>query len=369
VDYVTHMKKQILRNYLRIGVRLSLEMDLALFFVINIKSNNMAKKVTDHRKHAKKLATELESIKEVLDFKKSIDTSLLPDISKYTIAENKSLKEECTVMTQLTDIHLEEEVIKEAVNGLNFYNPEEARKRIDRYFKRLLYLTRQNRRAGRILNNLVLHLGGDGITGWIHDELKQTNSLTPIQACLMLQELYIKGISTLAEDGGFNNIKIVCSCGNHSRATEKNQSKNSIFTSYEYWIYRNLEQFLKLKGYSNIEIILPAGEFTYLTVLDKVNVFSHGIGIKYQGGIGGIEVPLKRMVTQENNIIPFDMMWLAHMHTYLVLTKIRMGGSVIGYSEFSRIHRFPPEVPKMQFQLLDKKRGYTLNEPIILLDF
>lgn len=321
------------------------------------------------KKQITTLSNKVETLQKVLAFEQSIDIALLPDISKYQITANPSVKEECTVIMQLTDIHLEEDVLKEAVNGLNFYNIEEAVIRVGRFFTRGLYLIKQNRKAGKKLENLVLHLGGDGITGWIHDELKQTNNLTPIQACLLLEELYIKGISTLAEDGGFKNIKIVCSCGNHSRVTEKNQSKNSIFTSYEYWVYRHVEQYLKLKGYTNVEVILPKGEFTYVTIYDKVNVFSHGLGVKYQGGIGGIEVPLKRMVTQENSIIPFDMMWLGHMHTYLVLTKIRMGGSVIGYSEFSRLHRFAPEVPKMQFQLLDPKRGYTLNEPIILIDF
>lgn len=329
----------------------------------------MEKNIKKLREDYKSTLAENKKLQKILKFKSAIDTNILPNTSKYKIEGNSNLKEECTAMIQLTDIHLEEVVLKESVNGLNFYNPEEAVKRVERFFKRSLYLVRQNRRAGRIIKNLVLHLGGDGITGWIHEELKQTNPLTPIQACLKLQELYIRGISTLSEDGNFDKIIVVCSCGNHGRTTEKNQHKNPIVTSYEYWVYVNMEQFLKMKGYNNIEIILPKGEFTYLTVYDKINCFSHGLGIRYAGGIGGIEVPLKRMVTQENTIIPADMYWMGHMHTYLALTKVRMGGSVIGYSEFSRAHRFAPEPPQMQFQLLDKRRGFTQNEPIILLDF
>jgi hypothetical protein len=63
------------------------------------------------------------------------------------------------------------------------------------------------------------------------------------------------------------------------------------------------------------------------------------------------------------------MAWIAHWHQYIVSNKVRVNGSVIGYNGYARSFGFAPEPPKMQFQLLDKRRGYTLNNPIYLTDF
>jgi hypothetical protein len=46
-----------------------------------------------------------------------------------------------------------------------------------------------------------------------------------------------------------------------------------------------------------------------------------------------------------------------------------MSTSVKGHDEFARVHGFKPEPPQMQFQLIDAKRGYTFNCPILLTDF
>jgi hypothetical protein len=48
---------------------------------------------------------------------------------------------------------------------------------------------------------------------------------------------------------------------------------------------------------------------------------------------------------------------------------VLVNGSLIGYNSYARAFGFEPEPPKMQFQLLDKKRGFTLNNPIILDDW
>jgi hypothetical protein len=100
-------------------------------------------------------------------------------------------------------------------------------------------------------------------------------------------------------------------------------------------------------------------------------MFSHGDHFNYQGGIGGIEVPLKKWILRENSVVStgVDMAWIAHWHQYIVSNKVRVNGSVIGYNGYARSFGFAPEPPKMQFQLLDKRRGYTLNNPIYLTDF
>jgi hypothetical protein len=124
-----------------------------------------------------------------------------------------------------------------------------------------------------------------------------------------------------------------------------------------------------MPGYEHIEFLIAESEFLYLDLFGTINKFSHGDHFNYQGGIGGIEVPLKKWVHRENSVIHTDMSWIGHWHQYITLNKVRISGSVIGYNAFARAHGFEPEPPKMQYQLLDKKRGFTLNNPIYLNDF
>ena len=323
----------------------------------------------EQEKEIKKLKEQLKIKDDLLDIVQSIDPSNLVNLDSYTIKPNRSKKEECTAFSQIGDVHLDEVVNKSIVNGLNEYNLEIGEERMRKYFTRLIYMLRTFRRSGVNIKNLVLHLAGDFITGWIHDELIQTNSIAPIPAALLIEQILIRGIKTLAENGELDKIVIPCSLGNHARTTKKNQFKNTADTSYEWWIYHHLSEWFKEHGYTNVEFILSKSPFIYYKVYDKINKFSHGNHFNYQGGIGGIEVPLKKWVHRENTIMPFDMAWIAHWHTYTILNKVRLNGSVIGYNEMGRSFGFTPEPPQMQFQLLDSKRGYTWNCPIILIDF
>lgn len=320
-----------------------------------------------------RLREEVARLTAALKISESIDIGHLTNLDSFTITQNKRLKEECTAIAQLSDIHLDEEVKKSMINGLNEYNPDIATQRMERYFKRLLYLVNQCRKGGTTINNLVLQLGGDGISGWIHEELKQTNTLTPVQATLLLEENYIKGLKFLSEYGKFQKIVVICTIGNHSRTTEKNQSKNAAITSYEYIVYKHIIQAAQYMGLNNLEFKLSESQFIYYKIYDKINLFCHGNHFNYQGGIGGIEVPVKKWILRENAVNKafggVDMAFIGHWHTLTSLPNVRINGSVIGYNERGRAFGFTPELPMQQFQLIDAKRGYTLNNRIILTDF
>lgn len=336
-------------------------------------ANNLNKHIKSLTNKNKNLVNEVDRLNKIIEFEGLVDLKNLTSLDDYTIISNKSLKEQATAISQLGDIHIDEQVSKSMINGLNEYNPEIATLRMEKYFKRLLYLVNQSRKGGIKIENLVLHLAGDGISGWIHDELKQTNVITPIQAVVLLEENYIKGLKLLSEQGKFKKIIVICTIGNHSRTTEKNQFKNAAITSYEYIVYKHIIQVCSLLGLTNLEFKLSDSQFIYYKIYDKINMFSHGNHFRYQGGIGGIEVPIKKWILRENAVNHdwggIDMAWIGHWHTYLNLQHVRVNGSVIGYNEMGRSYGFTPEPPMQQFQLLDSKRGYTLNNPIILTEF
>jgi hypothetical protein len=331
-----------------------------------------SKKLLVDKKQTKQigiLQKEVDELKAARSVIESIKIENLTNLDSYVIKANRSYKEECTVITQLGDVHIDEIVNPNITNKLNSYNPEIAELRLERYFTRLIYMIRLQRRAGIKIDNLVLHLVGDFISGWIHDELIETNSMTPVRATLLVEQLLTRGIKTIAEMGDLVNIVIPCSIGNHSRTTKKNHFKNTFDTSFEAIIYQHLSDYFKNAGFTNVEFIISESPYIYYNIYGKINKFSHGNHFNYQGGIGGIEVGLNKWSYRENAVMPFDMAWIGHWHRYIVSPKVRINGAVIGYNEMSRAFGFTPEVPMMQFQLLDKKRGYTTNTPIILEDF
>jgi len=313
-----------------------------------------------------KLLKENEILKQSINAIEGINIDNITDLDAFTIKPNRSLKEECTAITQFGDAHYDEIVNPSITNGLNEYNPTIAKIRTEKYFARLIYSLRLYKRAGIRVNNLVLHLVGDFISGWIHEELIQTNSMTPIEATRFAEELLIKGIKTIGEYTDLKETVVICTVGNHSRTTRKNQFKNSVITSYEFIAYKHMEDYFSQHGFSNIKFVISESPYTYYKVYDWINKFSHGNHFKYQGGI---EVPLKKWIHREQTVMPFDMAWIGHWHQFSSGNKVRINGSVIGYNEMARLYGFTPEPPQMQFQLLDKKRGYTWNGPIILTDW
>lgn len=325
------------------------------------------------------LKNKVDEYRQREDFSKAISMDSIINLKNFKITTNPRLKEQVIPITILSDGHFEEPVPKSVVNGLNEYNLDIAKYRVETYFKRLLYMIRQCRQAGYKMDTLVFGLLGDFISGYIHEELEESNVLTPVQAALFAQDLLIKGIKTLSEDAEMKKIIIPCITGNHGRTTRRIRFISGYKNSYEYLMYHEIAKMFDLiPGYDNLEFQIADGDFIYLDLFGYLNLMSHGHQFRYQGGIGGIEVPLKKYILRENSVASanpafndrgIDMVWMGHWHQYISMDKARINGSVIGYNSFARVHGFNPEPPKMQFQLLDKKRGYTLNNPIILTDF
>lgn len=322
-------------------------------------------------KENQQLKKRIESLSKKVKFSNTIDITKHNDWTPLTIHANPDLKEECTAISLISDVHIEERVLKSIINDINEYNPKIAKQRLEFYFKRLLYLIRSYRKGGKVIEHLVLGIIGDVITGYIHEELLETNFMSPSQASLYAQEILTRGLMMLSESGEFKSIKVVCVPGNHGRTSLRKKFKSAYSNSYEWLMYNQMKNYFTMMNgkYSNINFIISDSEFIYLDIYGKINMFSHGDHFNYQGGIGGIYIPLLKWLLRENKINKIDMAWIGHWHQLISINGARINGSVIGYNEYARSFGFIPEPPQMQFQLLDKRRGYTSNEPIILTDF
>lgn len=335
--------------------------------------NNISAIKTDlytERKRVKGLLQEINLADQRLSYMFALNhTKGLQESIKVTA--DPEMKSESTAIALCGDVHAEETVKKEVMNGLNEYNLETFIKRFTRYFSRLLYVIRMQRKAGHEINNLVLTFLGDLITGYIHEELMENNSLSPTEAANILLDLMTSGIKLLANEGAFKKIIIVGIRGNHGRTSHRKKFATGYKNSYEWLMYKRLEKTFKdhLTGYENIEFVIPESEFAYIDIYDKKWGFSHGDHFNYMGGIGGVMVPLMRWLSKINDVIDADMRGIGHWHSYISLPKCLVNGSMIGYAPYALGKAFAPEEPKMQLQLQDKKLGFTVNIPILLDDF
>jgi hypothetical protein len=269
---------------------------------------------------------------------------------------------EATAIVLYSDWHLEERVDLEMLDGLNEYTPAIAEARAIAIFQNTLKLVQKEREAVRI-DELVVWLGGDFITGFIHEELAQTNWLSPIEATRVGKRLLITGLKFLLAHGKFKRIRVICNPGNHGRTTAKMQIANSYKMSYEWMMYHDLKDVFA--GDPRMDFHIPTSPFGYLRIYDKTVRTLHGEAIKYGGGIGGVAIPMIKHVQRLNKQRHADMTLVGHFHQSIRPARdIIVNGSLIGFSPYAQKIGCDPEQPQQMFMLCDKKRGFTVTCPI-----
>jgi hypothetical protein len=191
-----------------------------------------------------------------------------------------------------SDWHVEETVDRGSVNGLNEYSLAIAKQRIEAVAQNALHLLALSRNSTRI-DTLVVHLGGDFITGYIHPDLIESNSLAPVKAIDWITDQLAAVLTLLSEKSGCPKIIMVCNVGNHGRTTEKRRIHTRIDNSYEWLLYRNLYRL-----FPEFDWRIAEGQLVFLDVFNAVWRFQHGDDLNYQGGVGGITIPVNKAIAQ-----------------------------------------------------------------------
>jgi len=325
-----------------------------------IQSVKQASQINRHKKESSELVAkviELERDLEILAAVKEHD----PTIYTIPLPVSKS-KSHATAIVQYSDWHVDEVVDFGTVNGLNEFNKSIAKQRAIKCFENTIKLV-NTQRSAVIIDNLVIHLGGDAIGGYIHPELQQTNSMSPIEGIFYAKDLMVSGIDYILKHGNFKQIIAVCSRGNHPRLTPKMQFANDYSMNMEAFLYYALSD--HYKGEKRISFKIDKSELSYLTIYDKVFRFYHGHQIKFKGGIGGFTVPLYKAIHRWNSNIQAYYNFMCDKHTYSNPTPdCQVNGSLKGYDAYAVSHGFSYQPPLQSFTLMDSKRGITIKAPI-----
>ena len=270
---------------------------------------------------------------------------LIKNIKEVKIPSGKKETKKREAILTISDIHLGELINAIEINGINEYNSDIMKERLDRIFYYFVYYCRKY--DIKTVNILLL---GDLLSGGHVPELMKYNEFSDVEALFILQEYFSNKIIEIQEN--FSEIKIEILVGNHSRIPEgKPEYKKAAIVNYEYILAKQLKIFFDLIQKDNKvkKVIINVNEslFKVVNVADRMFLITHGhilsngsnsfAGIPYYGlamSAAKIEGAFKQF---EN--LNFSDILIGHLHC---LSKVKtpfgnlyINGSVIGVNEFA----------------------------------
>ena len=286
------------------------------------------------------------------------------DVELYEIKIKNKKEHRVTIpIVQYSDWHIDEVVKSKSVLGLNEFNPEIAQKRVESLFVSTCKLI-EHHQQNYDISEAVIALQGDFIGGWIHEELMQTNSESPLNAIRTVRNMILSGFKYIQENLDVEKIHVVCISGNHSRNTRKIQFANFNDVSLEYGMYKDIKEISKQVGLDKFEFIIPAAEMTVVEMLGKRMLFAHGHEFKYAGGIGGIYPSMLRWFNKIAKVFKLDIAFIGHWHQSIFTQECVVNGSVKGYDAYAMGKGLDYQPPSQNLTLLDSKYGFCLHQEI-----
>lgn len=273
---------------------------------------------------------------------------------------------EATAVVLASDWHCEEEVTPESVNGLNEFNLQVFNERARWFFANTLKLLNKEAKAVNI-GNLVLGVLGDLFSGGIHEDLIEGNLLGPMDAVALAQDTLAGGIYRLLKETPPSfKIVIPWKVGNHSRITKRLRVQTEATNSLEWLMAHSLAR--EFAREPRVRFIRERSMLTYLDVHGVVLRFLHGHAVEYQGGVGGVTIPVNKAIAQWDKGRKAHLTCMGHFHQLIFGSNFIVNGSLIGYAPFSVRIKAEPERPAQAFFLIDAKHGLTVRAPVLLTD-
>ncbi len=264
----------------------------------------------------------------------------------------------------LSDLHWGEQVRAEQIGGVNSYNLAIARRRLRSVVETGIALC-------KILDpsmgypGIVVPLGGDMVSGNIHDELASSNELNTMPTVLDLYGNLVPAIRLLADT--FGHVFLPCVSGNHDRDTKKIWSKDRNHTSFGWLLYQFLAAaFAEDK---RITFYIPDGSDALYRIYHTRYLLTHGDQFRGGDGIIGPLGPVTRGEQKKNTRNAavgndYDVMEFGHFHKRMLTARLRGNGSLKGYDEYAADNNFGFEPPSQNFWVTHPDHGITFDAPL-----
>lgn len=303
----------------------------------------------------RRLVTQIDRLSHLEQATQQIFAAKAPKTLLPTTKANT--KKRAIVQTIWSDWHVEEPVYPETVNGLNKYDLAIAYSRVGRLVDGILWKMHHHANMYH-LDGLHVMLLGDLMTGWIHQENVETVSMSPLRTAEWLFGVLCEAFRTLLAKAPVQQIQVTCISGNHGRFTQKRRYANRADTSFEWVLYNRLSH--EFKDDPRLSFWVPSSNRTYVDIYDAVYRCEHYDDVKYNGGVGGISIPLNnhiRRLEQGGRGRRADLTCGGHFHQLLQMGSAVVNGSLIGVTPYSET--FGAEDPAQAYWLHLEDRGVS----------
>lgn len=304
----------------------------------------------DLKKKVKQLLSEVDTLRKREAIRKT-----LKGTETYTIKKQVINKHENTAIMLWSDWHVEERVTKGQV-GVNEYNLDIAKQRSETLASNAARLIKIFQRDA-VIKTLVIFLGGDFISGNLHEDSAEKNQLGTMEAMRFAKKLIASNLKYLLEN---TDCDIICVChsGNHGRITKKIHWGTENQNSVEWMAYQELSDYFEDE--KRLKFVIPEGDMSYLKVYDKYVRFLHGHSVKFGGGVGGITIPMRKAIGQWDKVQPAVVTCFGHFHQRIHgggMSGFIGNGSLIGYNAYGQSIKAEYEEPAQQFFLISSRNG------------
>ena len=268
----------------------------------------------------------------------------------------------------LSDLHLDEVVDPKEIEHLNAYDRAIAEARLRRCVEKTIMLSRDYI-SGVKYEGMSLMLGGDMISGWIHEELSETNEAPVPETVDYWLDPLSAAIGSFVEEYGKVHVSGVV--GNHGRVTKKPRAKKRVTDNIDWLIYRMLMR--DFKNDDRVTWQLPYSSDCLVQTYDTKVLMTHGDQFRGGSGIAGLLSPMmigvhrksKRAMQTDTN---FDYLVMGHWHQLSFFKNVMVNGSLKGYDEYAYVSNFDYEPAQQALWLTTPENGITFQAPVLVED-
>lgn len=262
-----------------------------------------------------------------------------------------------------SDWHWGEVVRGGEIGGVNEYNLDIARKRAETMVAVAIELLTKHLSSTRY-PGICLVLGGDMVSGDIHDELKETNEEPTAVVWLDLLGVLTRVINDLQKQ--FGKVFVIGVTGNHGRMTHKPRAKRRNHSNWDWLMYQVLQRNLQS---DKVSFLIPDGPDALYRLYNHRYMLTHGDQFRGGDGIIGPLGPItrgdiKKRSKQAQIQAGYDTLLMGHWHQLIQLDSLIVNGSLKGYDEYAASNNFKFESPRQALWITHPEHGITFSMPV-----
>jgi hypothetical protein len=260
-----------------------------------------------------------------------------------------------TAILHISDTHLGEMVSPHDTMNLNEYNSIIAKKRLDRYFEKVIDNSKRLK-----IDNAVILFGGDLISGIIHEEILRNSDTSIVQTILELSDYLSQQIRELTKY--FSSIRVFSTMGNHGRMLPGKPyyaefNDLNFETIILHFIKRELKDVVD-------EFVIPEGILTLFSIFDKTYCLTHGNIFKGGNGFSLVPNTIPRDSAKLTGFLPkVDGFFIGHFHVPFISQSFVGGipvycnGTTMGANAYSLSNFKTITPPSQNFYVVDRWEG------------